>query len=103
MNKYGAIRVKCDGITFHSKREAARYRELLLLVKAKQIKDLVLQPKFPIEINGQHVCNVIGDFEYIEGKIWVVEDVKGFDTAISKLKRKMVKAFYQTVDWRVVK
>lgn len=103
MNKYRAVKVKLDGITFHSKGEARRYSELLLLVKAKKIKDLTLQPKFPIEINGEHICNVIGDFEYIEDKQWVVEDFKGMDTSVSKLKRKLVKAIYKTCELRIVK
>lgn len=103
MNKYRAVKVKLDGITFHSKREAARYADLLRLVKAGVIKNLILQPKFPIEINGNKICNVIGDFEYLEGRKWVVEDVKGMDTPMSRLKRKLVQAMYPTCEWRVIK
>lgn len=103
MSKYGAIRTEVDGIVFASKREARRYNELKILVRSKTISDLKLQPKFPIEYRGQKICDVIGDFEYIEGGNWICEDVKGFDTPVSKLKRKMVKAFYPTCEWRVVK
>lgn len=103
MNKYHATKVIDNGITFASKGEHRRYRELLLMVKAKEIRDLTLQPKFPIILEGTKICTVIGDFEYIEGNQWVIEDYKGFDTPLSRLKRKLVKAFYPTLEWRVIK
>lgn len=106
MNKYGAKKVKYCGLTFDSKLEFKRYNELMLLIQAGEISDLKIHTKFPIEINGVKVCNVINDFDYIEVKTgkWVSEDVKtkATDTAISRLKRKMVCAFYPTVEWRVM-
>ena len=45
-SKYGNRKVTIDGQTFDSKREYNRYRELLLMVRARAIHDLVRQVKF---------------------------------------------------------
>ena len=98
-NKYGAIRTKVDGITFHSKKEAARYLELKMLQKGKKIEFLKLQPKFPIDFNGVKICTYIADFSYRDrdtGAI-IYEDVKSPATAklpMYRLKKKLVKARY---------
>ena len=102
MSKYNNIKVKSDGYTFDSKFEAQRYRELKLLARSGSISDLKLQPKYilthPNNIKTSknksgkmkvRSITYISDFEYIkDGKI-IVEDVKGFETAIYKLKRTM--------------
>jgi hypothetical protein len=75
--------------------EGKRYNELLLLEKAKQIHSLTLQPSYHIIINGHKICRVVLDFEYVTANgEKVIEDVKGRDNAVSKLKRKMVEAAY---------
>jgi len=101
-NKYGAKRTTVDGIKFHSKGEAGRYSTLKILERGGGISCLELQPKYPIVINGVRVCNVILDFRYIQDDRLVVEDFKGVDTAMSRLKRKMVKAMYD-IDVIIVK
>lgn len=93
-NKYGAIRTEVDGITFASRREAKHYQELKLRLKAGEITNLVLQPTYKIEINGQHICKVVLDFYYQEGGHEHTIDVKGRDNRVSKIKRKMVEALY---------
>lgn len=95
-NKYGAVRTTVDGITFASKAEANRYQELKLLLKAQKIAELELQPKYKIAINGIKVCSVILDFKYYDKRLdrFIIEDVKGKDTPISRLKRKLVEAAY---------
>jgi len=93
-NKYGAKRAKVDGITFASKAEAKRYGDLMNLQRGKQISGLETHPKYSINIDGHHICVVELDFRYLDlitGKV-VVEDVKGKDNALSKLKRKLVTA-----------
>lgn len=102
-NKYGAIKTTVDGITFHSKGEAGRYGQLKLMQKAKLIKDLKLQPKFPIEYQGHKICTAIFDFEYIEKGQWIAEDFKGFQTSVSRLKFKLAQAFYPTCEFRIVR
>ena len=39
-----------DGIVFSSKREMQRYAELKLLQKAGEIRELELQPEFPLHV-----------------------------------------------------
>lgn len=106
--KFNAKRTEVDGVLFDSAKEAKRYSELKLLQRAGKIRELRLQPKYsffvkgePIKIkssgypNGRQV-SYIADFEYIEGNgLLVVEDVKGYDTAVSRLKRAMFEALYQ--------
>lgn len=105
-SKYSNEKTIVDGHEFMSKREAKYYSELKLLQRAGEIFDLVLQPKFPIVMNGQVICNVIADFSFEEkanlGRR-VVVDVKGFWTDVSRLKWKMAKASYPSHDWRIIK
>lgn len=90
--KYKAQRTEVDGITFASKREAKRYQTLKMELAAGVIENLELQPKYPIFFNGQKICTYIADFKYrLSGKE-VVEDVKGFETPVFKIKKKLLKA-----------
>jgi hypothetical protein len=93
-HKYGAIRTEVDGISFASKAEARHYQQLKLMEKGRAIHSLVLQPKFPLEVNGKKICTYIADFSYIVSDTgeFVVVDVKGVKTDIYLLKKKMVDA-----------
>ena len=92
--KYGAIRTTVHGWTFDSKREAARYQDLLLLGEAGEIRNLELQPSYPISIFGHPICVYRADFAYDDASGHVVEDVKGYRTAAYRLKKKLVEAQY---------
>ena len=98
-NKYGAVRTAVDGITFASRREAARYSELKLLERAGEITSLTLQPKYPIVVNGVKVCTYIADFRYVDlGRgMTVVEDVKGMKTPVYKIKKKLTETLYPVI------
>ena len=78
-----AIERTIDGITFDSKREATRYLELKLLERVGRIKDLNLQTKFPVQINGKHFCNYTADFVYFDvaKNETIIEDTKSTGTA----------------------
>lgn len=84
-SKYRAVRTVVDGVTFHSKREATRYGQLRLLERAGEVRELELQPKFPLYVarasNGElvKVADYIADFRYRDrsGAV-VIEDVKGY-------------------------
>jgi hypothetical protein len=65
-NKYGARKTVVDGVTFASAKEAARYAQLRTLERAGLVKGLILQPRFPIVINGVKVCTYVADFEFID-------------------------------------
>ena len=96
-HKYFAKRTEVDGIWFGSKREAMRYSDLKIQQLAGHIKNLTLQPVFPIIVNGQKVCEYRGDFSYTYMKTNrpVVEDCKGFRTPVYKLKKKLFEAIYE--------
>jgi hypothetical protein len=94
-HKYGAQKTVVDGITFASKAEAARYGELRMLERGKAIRDLTLQPRFPLVVNGRKVGTYVADFAYHGADdVRVVEDVKGVRTPVYLLKRKLFEALY---------
>jgi hypothetical protein len=116
-HKYRATRTVVDGIAFPSKREAKRWSELLLLVRAKAICDLERQPVFPIFAVGllpvptddtvpslfgtftlRKVGRYTGDFAYTDTRTGerVIEDVKTKATATTayRLRKKIVEAMY---------
>lgn len=96
-NKYRAVKTEVDGITFDSKREAARYMELMLLQKAGEISRLELQPKYDCVVNGHKICTYRADFRYFDASNSIVEDVKGMKTPVYRLKKKLVEALYPGV------
>ena len=99
-NKYGAIKVVIDGITFDSTGEGERYVFLKSKLAAGVIKDLRLQvpyeltPKYE-ESDGTKVraMRYIADFVYFNvlTGMEVVEDFKGRRTQSYKDKRKQMK------------
>jgi hypothetical protein len=102
LSKYKAIKTRVGELLFDSKREARRYGDLKLLERAGQIRNLELQPVFPLIVNGVKVCEYRGDFIYFEGERRVIEDSKGFRTPVYKLKRKLLLALNPNMDHREV-
>jgi hypothetical protein len=94
--KYGNRKTTIDGLTFHSRREAERYCELKLMQAAGMIRDLELQPKYDLVVNGQKVCRYTADFRYwdVERTAQVVEDVKGYRTRDYILKKALMFAVH---------
>jgi len=97
-SKYGAKKTTVDGITFDSAAEAKRYAHLKLLERVGEISDLKLQEPFACKVGdrGLVVCTYRADFSYFDERErrQRVEDVKGMDTPLSKLKRKLVHAIH---------
>jgi hypothetical protein len=99
-SKYNNTITKVGAKTFHSKREAKRYQELQLLVRAKKIRDLQLQVPYDLipaqYINGTYnrPIRYMADFVYEEDGRTIVEDVKGVRTDGYKLKRRLMKLFH---------
>lgn len=95
-SKYGNKKTEVDNVVFDSKAEATRYNQLKLLERGREIRGLVLQPRFPIEVNGQKVCTYVGDFSYTNSYTgeFFVEDTKGMKTPMYNLKKKLMKAVY---------
>lgn len=110
-SKYGAKKVTVDGVTFASQAEGRRYAELKLLERVGEIWDLELQPRFPLRVVSttgtmagaakalagtfkDRIGEYRGDFSYHDRTGRVVEDVKGFKTALYKWKKKHVEQQY---------
>lgn len=93
-HKFNARRTEVDGIQFDSAKEARRYAELRLLERAGEIRNLELQPRFDLVVNGKKVCRYVGDFAYFQGNERIIEDSKGFQTREFKLKRKLFEALF---------
>ena len=99
-SKYGNRKVKIDGHTFDSMAEGNRYLELKLIERAGGLCNLRVHPKWPLlGVNGGKVADYIADFAYVEmsgGKYVrdVIEDVKGVETAVFRLKAKLFKDQY---------
>jgi len=93
-SKYNAVKTTVDGIKFDSKAEARRYSELKLLLKAKTIADLELQPRYDFVVNGVKIGFYKADFRYKMGNRLIIEDVKGVKTPVYNLKKKLMKAIH---------
>lgn len=109
MSKYGNKKVLIDGIKFDSMAEGRRYKELKLMQRAGIIKELELQPKFLLQEsfkkNGKTYKKIeyIADFKYTEKGKTVIEDVKGKETEVFKLKHKLFEYKYKNLELKLVK
>ena len=109
MNKYRNKKVQIDMYLFESIAESKRYKELALLLKAGKIKNLKLQPRFLLQDgfkkNGKTYRKIeyIADFMYEENGKVVVEDVKGKETEVFKLKRKLFEHEYPDLELKIIK
>lgn len=97
--KYRNVTAERDGIAFASQSEARRYDALKLLRDAGAIDDLLLQPRFPLIVNGVKVSRYTADFGYRDTQTgrYVYEDVKGGSATKTRayvIRRKLVKALY---------
>jgi hypothetical protein len=112
MAKYNNKKITFDGITFDSRREAKRYKELQILETAGEIFNLRRQVKFVlipaqyettkrygkngIRLNDykkcvERECSYIADFVYIDKNgAKIVEDSKGVRTKDYIIKRKLM-------------
>ena len=105
-NKYHAEKDSRGSLTFMSKKEARRYDELMLMKNADMIRDLKLQVRFCLiegfttpEGKRQKGEFYVADFVYerktapdCNGDVhWlkVVEDAKGYRTAVYRNKAKL--------------
>ncbi|MGG3958403.1 DUF1064 domain-containing protein [Bhargavaea massiliensis] len=99
--KYGSKKVEVDGYTFDSKIEAKYYEQLKWLLEHKEIKSFRLHPRYTLlesfKKNGKTFRKIeyIADFEvkHLDNSIEVV-DVKGYETPVFALKRKLFEKLY---------
>ena len=98
-SKFKARKCVVDGITFDSKLEGSRYVALKERESQGLLQELHLQPKFTLqdtfthEATGATVRRIeyVADFMYwdVTTGDWVIEDVKGMETPVFQLKRKL--------------
>jgi len=107
-NKFNAQPTIVDGIRFDSQAEARRYAQLKALQAAGAISGLKVHPKYLLQPGFTHgktterAITYEGDFEYREAGAVIVEDVKGMETDVFKLKRKLFIYNYPHFTLRVV-
>jgi hypothetical protein len=92
-NKYNNTKCEYNGIIYHSRKEAGYAEELDLRLKAGDIAGWDRQVKVELKAYGRKICNYYMDFvvEHNDGtREWV--EVKGFETAIWRLKWKLFEA-----------
>lgn len=102
-NKYGARKVVVDGESFDSQREAKRWCDLLALEGDGWISQLERQVTYvlapPVTLHGETrkktALRYVADFRYRDrqGAI-VVEDAKGFESPVSRIKRHLMKSVH---------
>lgn len=111
--KYNNKKIEVDGMTFDSKKEANRYKELSLLQKAGEITGLRTQVRYVLIPSQREVsdevysrgenkgknkpgkllereCTYVADFVYYKDGEVIVEDTKGFRTKEYVIKRKLM-------------
>lgn len=107
-SKYKNKKTQIDMYVFDSAKEAKRYRELKLLEMAGEISNLVLQPRFLLQEsfkkNGKTYRKIeyVADFKYIEKGKTIVEDVKGLQTDVFKIKHKLFEKKYPELELRII-
>ena len=107
-NKYKNKKTQVDMYVFDSAREAKRYKELKLLERAGEISNLELQPHFLLQDsfkkNGRTYRKIeyVADFKYIEKSKIIVEDVKGIQTDVFKIKHKLFEKIYPELELKII-
>jgi len=104
MTKYHNAKTELRGVTYDSKKEAKYAEELYLRVCANDIYSWRRQVPLRLNVQGHHICKAVVDFVIMhnDGSIEYVE-VKGYETAVYKLKRKLIAALYPDIKYTVVK
>lgn len=95
-SKYSAKQITVNGQRFDSQGEALRFQELRYMALAGEIAELECQVPYPLHAGGEVIGKYIADFRYWDVKAGAVvtEDFKGFDTPLSRWKRKHVAKEY---------
>ena len=91
VRKYRNTPTETDGKRFDSKLEARRYQALTLLWKAGEVKWFLRQVPFDLPGGRKYRADFL--IVWSDNRI-TVEDTKGIDTAMSKLKRDQVRDLY---------
>jgi len=79
-NKYHISKITTNGITYDSKAEAKRHRDLILLEKAGKIEALHYHAlRFALgKSDKNRLISYTPDFTYIEDGILIANEIKGY-------------------------
>ena len=102
-SKYGNEKIVADGQEFDSLLEYSRYRQLKILERAGEIKNLQrqvsfeLQPRYKKGNKTIRAITYIADFVYVDVRTGkkVIEDTKGYRNEVYKLKKKLFEYVYK--------
>lgn len=100
-SKMGNRKTEVDGIVFDSQLEANRYCELKLLKESGEINGFGRQPSFVLDEGGTRyrpdfiVCGKDGQIH--------VEDAKGHETAVFRMKQRQWNAVYPWLPLKIIK
>jgi len=97
-SKYRNVPTVIDGHRFASKAEAKRYNELKLLQASGQVRWFIRQPRFDLPDGIIYVADFLvvwaaDELSFEPGQV-SVEDVKGVETDVFRLKRKLFESRY---------
>ena len=111
-HKYGAKPITVNGERFDSTGEYRRWCELKLLERSGAIHGLKRQRRYTLKVARYGVpwpdketpilyasgrkAAYVADFVYEENGKMIIEDFKGVDTPLSKLKRAIVETMFKT-------
>lgn len=103
-NKYGAKPQVVDGVRFDSKREFSRWEFLQIRQRRGEITKLERQVRYDlapsVKLHGEKrrkpALWYVADFRYFDVRHceYVVEDAKGRDTPVSRIKRHLMKSVH---------
>ncbi len=103
-SKFNAKPQVVDGVRFDSLREFVRWRELQLLEQAGAVSQLERQVPYQLapavkmagEKRTKPALRYIADFRYFNRDLgcFIVEDAKGRDTPVSRIKRHLMKSVH---------
>ena len=100
-SKYNAKKTEYNGKMYSSKKEAKRAMELNIMRLSGRIAELreqvvyILAPSVVVQGRKRPPMKYVADFEYMDmtkpiGERLIVEDCKGFRTAVYNLKRHLM-------------
>ena len=106
-NKHGAVKKTVDGVTFDSTMESEFYR---LLKESDDVVAFEIQPRYllqePFRKNGKAIRKIeyVADFKVLyKDKTFEVIDVKGQETDVFKIKKKLFDKRYPNIELILIK
>ena len=99
-SKHGNKMVTIDGYKFPSKLEADYYCDLVLRLRAGDIKGFARQARFGVGGGREYLCDFI--VWYLDGTSEII-DTKGFETEIFKIKADLFNEKYPGLEIKIIK